>query len=59
VHWRKGQDLQKISEKGFSYWRAAHANRLSRIKNRLLLRFKLYLYRKRLELNSLLRQDRS
>ena len=59
VHWRKGQDLQKISEEGISRWRAAHANRLSRIKNRLLLRFKLYLYRKRLQLNSLLRRDRS
>jgi hypothetical protein len=57
VHWRKSQDLQKISEKGFSYWRTAHANKISLIKNRILLRFKLYFYRKRLQVNSLLRRD--
>jgi hypothetical protein len=57
VHWRKSQDLKKISEQGASSWQAANSGRLSLLKNRLLLQFKLFFYRKRLQLNSLLLRD--
>ena len=57
VHWRKSQDLKKISEQGSSSWQTANSGRLSLLKNRLLLQFKLFFYRKRLQLNSLLLRD--
>ena len=57
VHWRKSQDLKKISEQGSSSWEAAHSGRLSLLKNRLLLQFKLFFYRKRLQIHSLLPRD--
>ena len=57
VHWRKSQDLKKISEQGVSTWEAAHSGRFSLLKNRLLLQFKLFFYRKRLQIHSLLSRD--
>ncbi len=50
VHWRKSQGLRKVSLGNQSAWVSAQTSLAALWKNKLLLAFKLYLYRKRVAL---------